>query len=149
MRAPPVFDTNVFVSGDYTQRIERLPGGYLLTAVVLQELLAGRRAPEQQTLCDVAKRLETLGRLIVPDREDWIQVGVALSRLLRGSARNRRTPSKAEVNLLVRDTLIARCAVKLGATVVTSNIDDFVRIKQVFRSLKFVTPSEYFETRPR
>ena len=74
------------------------------------------------------------GRLLVPDRDDWIEAGKILNNLLReqGSARGGKTPKlhPAEKQRIVRDVLIARCAKRAGATLITDNQKDFAAIRR-------------------
>jgi len=143
----PLLDTNVLISAIYTPHIQLL-SDYFMATVVIQELLVGFDVQRQRALIGQANELHKRGRLIVPDRDDWIQVGLCLGKLINRHETHGEHLTKPAVNLLVRDALIARCAIKANAQVVTSD-EDFGRIKTVFRALKFTTPSSYFGVRPR
>jgi len=133
----PLFDTNVLISAAYRPYIHLL-ADYFMATVVVQELLVGLDPQQQKELIGQANELHKRGRLIVPDRDDWVQVGVCLSRLIKGRETHGGHLTKPAANMLVRDALIARCAIKTDAQVITSDEDDFGRIKTVFRALKFI-----------
>ncbi|HLW97985.1 MAG TPA: PIN domain-containing protein [Candidatus Acidoferrales bacterium] len=147
MAKPPMFDTNVIISGAYDTFIGLL-AGYFMSAVVVQELLVGKDPEAQRTILSIANQLERRELLVVPTKEDWYEVGKQLARLMSGEAGNHKL-SKQEVSTLVKDALIARTAMRMDAVLVTDNTGDFAKIKTVFRSLVFKSPSEYFGVRPR
>jgi len=142
----PLFDTNVLIG--YRPQVA-LVREYLMAVVVVQELLVGCTPAIQEQLISRAEELHERGLLVVPDRKDWVQVGTCLNRLLGAQQVGGERLTREAVNMLVRDALIARCAVKSDAQLITSNETDFRRIKTVFRGLKFTTPSSYFGVRPR
>jgi hypothetical protein len=72
-----------------------------------------------------------------------------LSRLHQSGLANFAKLGKGEVNMLVRDALIARTAMRAKAMLITSNTDDFSKIKAVFASLRFISPTEFFGLRQR
>ena len=144
----PMFDTNVFISGDYSRQI-RLVKEYVLCAVVVQELLVGGGRQRQNAILKLAQDFDRSGRLIVPDRDDWYEVGKCLQKLLASGTPSGQRFTKEYVNCLVRDALIARCAIRARAEVITANTIDFNRVKSVLRTLKHRTPSEFFGVRPR
>jgi predicted nucleic acid-binding protein len=141
-----MFDTNVFISGNpYIGMVK----AHILCAVVVQELLAGRNAEDQKMLLKAADELERRRLLVVPNKEDWYEVGKCLRKLLTSGQSGGQRFSKEYLSCLVRDALIARCAIRAEAELITSNTVDFDRIKSVFKRLKHRTPSEFFGTRPR
>jgi predicted nucleic acid-binding protein len=135
-------DTNYIIQ----RRSAALPAGFLLSAVVLQELAAGAR--DQGRLRELAQlrlEYERDGKLVVPNGEDWWFASAVLNALLRGVRSNRRghTPaiSKEEQQRLLRDALIARSAKRVNATVVTYNTRDFAKIRR-FCNLAVAEPDE-------
>lgn len=143
-----MLDTSIYRDGSYRQRVSKIPSVYI-SGVVVQELLVVAN-PEQQTalIRDFRKRLDN-GTGVVPDHSDWMEVGKCLSRLHQTGVPKFAKLAKDEVNMLVRDALIARTAIRANALLITSNISDFSKIKAVFASLKFVSPAEFFGSRPR
>jgi predicted nucleic acid-binding protein len=126
-----LIDTNVFIQ----RRSADLPGGFLLSAVVLQELAAGARdGGRVRALDQIRREYEQDGMLVVPNGEDWWFAGKVLNALIRGLRSHRRghTPAipKEEQQRLLRDVLIARSAKRVGATVVTYNGRDFEKIQR-------------------
>lgn len=83
----------------------------------------------------------------MPTGEDWWLAGKVLNSLLRGlkSKGRGRTPrvSKAEQQRIVRDVLIARTTHRAGATVITDNVADFLKIKH-FCNVRLVSGAKYF-----
>ncbi|MEK6299887.1 MAG: type II toxin-antitoxin system VapC family toxin [Acidobacteriota bacterium] len=128
---PVTFDTCILISYHPTL----LPAKHLLSAVVVQELIAGAvDASQAKTWAATAREFDKEQRLLVPDTEDWIEAGRILNALLRGlKARNRgRTPKLPhdQKQRIIRDVLIARCVRRAGATLVTDNLKDFAMISR-------------------
>ncbi|HLG15893.1 MAG TPA: hypothetical protein VJH03_15510 [Blastocatellia bacterium] len=126
-----VFDTSVFIA----YKPARLPGGLLMSAVVIQELTAGAVDKSDIQRWDAARRShEKRGTLLVPSGEDWWLAGKVLNSLLRGlkSQSAGRTPRlhPQEKYRIIRDVLIARTVHRAGALLVTDNVVDFQRIKR-------------------
>ncbi len=135
-------DTNVIIQ----RRSADLPVGFLMSAVVLQELAAGARDSGRLRELDQLRRAyEQGGMLVVPTGEDWWFAGKVLSALFRGARSHRRgwtsAISKEEQQRLLRDVLIARSAKRMNATVVTHNKRDFAKIQR-FCDVAVVEPDE-------
>jgi len=84
---PVVFDTSVYIPylrGEaYTTLIERAvqAGRVRLSAVVLGELYAGTRSPQDKADLDVVTRVyQSLGFLIAPSVHDWVRAGQGIRR---------------------------------------------------------------------
>lgn len=138
-----IWDTNAYIRHGVHQ-IGRQP---LLSAVVLQELTAGALdGAEVRRWAVIARRLGAEGRLLVPNGEDWFEVGRVLNSLLRGvrSARGPRTHAidRGEQQRLVRDVLIARTARRANAAVATYNRGDFEKIRR-FCNVRLVEPEHF------
>ncbi|MBA3248116.1 MAG: type II toxin-antitoxin system VapC family toxin [Pyrinomonadaceae bacterium] len=138
------FDTSIFIA----YKPASFPAGFLLSAVVVQELAAGANdKTDLQRLDAVRRTYEKDGRLLVPTGEDWWLAGKVLNSLWRGlkSKAGGRTPRipKTEQQRIIRDVLIARTARRAGATVVTDNTADFLKIKR-FCAVRLQSGSDYF-----
>lgn len=97
-----VYDTSVFIA----YKPAEFPAGFLMSAVVLQELTAGAVDRSDVQRWDAARRAhEKAGTLLVPTGEDWWLAGKVLNSLLRGlkSKRGGLTPKlpAAESELFV------------------------------------------------
>ena len=144
--AKVTYDANIFIK--YKER--SFPRGLYMSAVVLQELLAGAKdASAIKELERVRHEYRKAHKLLVPTEEDWWHVGLALNALQRGrrSKRTGRIPkiSEAERLRIVNDVLIARTAKREGVTLVTDNISDFKKIRN-FCDVKLISGSRYFSS---
>lgn len=138
------YDTNVFV--DYKPAY--FPSGFLMSAVVIQELAAGAvDTTRLRELERIRRRYEKDERLLVPNGEDWYLAGKVLNSLYRGSAVSRRGDrvriSKADQQRIIRDVLIARSARRENVTVITSNIRDFEMIRP-YCAVNIKHPDDFF-----
>lgn len=137
------YDTNVLIR----YRPATLPAGFFMSAVVVQELVAGvNDAEEVEKFERLWRRYEREGRLLVPTGEDWWLAGKVLRALRRGarSHKSGRVPaiSKEEQQRILRDVLIARTAKRVNAVVITENVADFRKIKH-FCDVRIGTPDEF------
>ncbi len=148
MPSVPLFDTNIFGSAEY-RRLLSLSGEYWMSMVVIQELLVVADSATVKSYKKLITELDKRKRLVTPDGSDWFEVGKALSRIHNSGIADLGSLTKEHVNNLVKDALIARSAIRVGAIVITSNTADFQHIKEVFPSLKYTSPSSYFGVRPR
>ena len=143
--AKVTYDTNIFIR--YKQSH---PRDIYMSAVVLQELVAG--ADDASRIKDFERsrhEYRKLNRLLVPTEEDWWQAGLALNALQRGrrSKKTGKIPkiSVAERYRIINDVLIARTAKRAGVTVVTDNVNDFLKIRN-FCDVKIISGSKYFSS---
>jgi len=145
--AKVTYDANICIR--YKQ--QSYPRSFYMSAVVLQELLAGANN------ASVIKELERsrheyrkLNRLLVPSEEDWWHAGLVLNALQRGrkSRKTGKIPkmSAAERARIINDVLIARTAKRAGVMVVTDNINDFKKIRN-FCDVKVISGSRHFSSR--
>jgi hypothetical protein len=93
------------------------PDSFRMSSIVLQELVVG--SSDINTVKGygiIRKKLERANLLLVPNGEDWFEVGKILY-LIQNKDRSRygRAPkrSKDEVQRIIHDSLIARTAKKL------------------------------------
>lgn len=138
------FDTSIFIA----YQPGRLPTGFRMSAVVIQELTAGAVDASEVKRWDAAWRAHEKERtLLVPTAEDWWLAGKVLNSLLRGlrSQHGGRTPrlAPAEKQRIIRDVLLARSARAAGALVVTDNAKDFEQIKR-FCAVRTMSGKTYF-----
>ena len=97
------------------------PGIYF-SSVVAQELLAGARSPAGRKRVETLLRpFERVGRVVTPSDSHWKDAGGILANVLKDL--------KDKLSMLVNDCLLALSARSLGATVYTSNRDDFMLLQ--------------------
>lgn len=136
-----LFDTSVYISalrkGDESvlslRRAARLGKQQTqplwLSVVALEELLVGAVDPKaRKEFLWMEREFRPLGRLLVPDRRDWILAGQILSKI--GSKHGFDVVGRAR---MINDALIATSAARLGLTVLTKNSDDYQRIAEFRR----------------
>ncbi len=135
------YDTNVFIDVKPTY----FPIGFVMSAVVIQELAAGARDNTRLKELDAARRrYEKESRLLVPTSEDWWFAGKVLNSLYRISKwQNFDSEPTKEQMRIARDVLIARTAKRSSATVVTKNLSDFERVQR-FCAVKLIHPDDFF-----
>ncbi|HWQ35681.1 MAG TPA: type II toxin-antitoxin system VapC family toxin [Blastocatellia bacterium] len=139
-----VYDTSIFIS----YKPATFPAGFLMSAVVLQELTAGANDKSDVQKWGASRRAhEKAGTLLVPNGEDWWPAGKILNALLRGlkSQSGGQTPKLPyqEKQRIIRDVLIARTVHRAGALLVTNNLDDFRKIRR-FCSVRISAGKEFF-----
>jgi len=142
--AKVTFDANICIR----YKLQAFPPSFYLSAVVLQELVAG--ATDGSTVKELERfrhLYRNVNKLLVPNEEDWWHAGLVLNALQRGrrSRKTGRIPkiSAAERSRIINDVLIARTAKRAGVIVVTDNIDDFKKIRN-FCDVKVISGSRYF-----
>jgi len=104
-----MLDTNVYNDPTYKDKalsIRRLR----VSSVVVQELLVVAKQEERKALIGEFNEKVSVGIGFVPNGQDWIEVGVCLAKLHQERIYDFGKLSKGEVNLLVRDALLARTA---------------------------------------
>jgi len=121
-----VLDTSLYIDNFRTGRftVRLLQSSFIVrcSSVVLHELLRGARTPlERKFVTELRRRC----RVLTPTEQHWSQAAEILRRMRR-SERYEAT----KIRNLVFDVLIALSARSIGATVVTSNRDDFQTIQR-------------------
>lgn len=140
LRGKVVLDTNVFIdylrAGLHEEWVAGQVEGTVrfLSAVVLMELRLGADSPRRRRVVDRLKAAFPAARVISPGPDLYDRAGV-LFRRIHGDG-------KGLVDRLgaVNDLLIALSAWQIGATVVTSNVDDYREIGRHLAGLRWVTP---------
>ena len=140
------FDTNIFISRK--PPFDEFPDSLYLSVVVLQELVVGAQDETDIKLFSTVRReFEKAGRLLVPNADDWWEVGRIINRLQRQrkSHSGGSTPKLPadEKYRITNDVLIARTAKRAGVTVVTDNTKDFTLIKS-YCNVRLMSGDEYF-----
>lgn len=144
-RMPKItYDSDVFIR----RKPERLPRGFYMTAVVLEELAAGAR--DGSELRELRAALENYirgERLLVPTGEDWYEAGKVIYALQQGN-RSRKTGEKPPMSSnmrgrIINDVLIARTARRAGVAVVTYNTRHFLLIKR-YCAVKLIDAADHF-----
>ena len=128
-----LFDTSVYIEAlrrrDASLMLTRgaFAGERLwLSAVVVEELLAGATGAATKAVERLAGDFRKVGRLLVPNETDWITAGKTLARI--ASAYGYEAIGRSR---LTNDTLIATSAARQGTTVLTVNGRDFEPIATV------------------
>lgn len=114
----------------------RLPATYL-HAVVVQELLVGAREPAQARAIEAAyvAPFERRRRVVTPTFRSWKRSAEVIGALVR----KRLVSPEGYTRSFLNDALLAVSCREAGVTLVTANLDDFERIRQVER-FDFVPP---------
>ena len=126
---PAVLDTSIYIenfrTGRFTQRITESPFLFRGLSVVIHELLRGARRPtEREFALDLAATL----RLYTPTERIWLDSAEVVARLAAAKGSDRR-----KIQELSFDALIALTARSIGATVITTNRQDFSDLQQYRR----------------
>lgn len=145
--AKVTYDANICIR----YKEQSLPRNFYMSAVVLQELVAGANDASAIKILERSRHeYRRLNRLLVPTEEDWWHAGLVLNALQRGrrSKKTGKIPriSVAEKYRIINDVLIARTAKRAGVMVVTDNVNDFKKIRN-FCDVKIVSGSKYFSRR--
>jgi predicted nucleic acid-binding protein len=123
-----VLDTSVYIdnlrSGRFKQEILDLKFVIRCSAVVLAELSRGARSREMRGFVDdLAKNL----LIITPNEREWVQSGRIVNRLV--AAKGYDVHKTRETHF---DVLIALTARRIGAYLITCNVDDYTAIREFF-----------------
>ena len=121
-----ILDTSVYVDnlrfGRFKQEILDLKLIIRCSAVVLAELSRGARSrPMRKFVEDLAKNL----RVIAPNEREWIQSGWIVNRIV--AAKGYDVHKTRELHF---DVLIALTARRIGAYLITCNVDDFTATRE-------------------
>ncbi len=135
-----VLDTNVFIdylrAGLHEDWVAGQVEGTVrfLSSVVLMELRLGADTVRRRRVVDRLKAAFPAGRVVAPGADLYDRAGVLFRRL--------HADGKGLVDRLghVNDLLIALSAWQIGATVITSNVDDFRAIARHLSGLRWTTP---------
>lgn len=130
---PLLFDTSILIPLIREEAYETLfqwalrAGRARLSSVVMQELYAGARTPADKRNYDgINLAFVRRGYMISPTHDDWILSGVLL-------ARYQQLHGNVEPRAHINNILIALCAVKASATLVTENAEDMERWRKMLK----------------
>ena len=129
---PSLFDSSVYISWlrrpDHASPALRklaADSSLWLSAVVLEELYAGARDRDRDTVEQMERAFDRAQRILVPSLRDWAQTGKVLARL--AAKYDYESIGRAR---LTNDALLAMSAGRLGITVFTANLRDFSRLAE-------------------
>ena len=137
MPGPALLDTSVYIDAlrrgaGAAPAVRRWTAGRALwlSAVVLEELYAGVKPGDRHVIKRLEQEFGRARRILVPNLEDWVDVGVVLSQvgLKYGFEQIGR-------GRLTNDALIALSAARIGCIVLTTNTRDFARLAE-FRPIR-------------
>ena len=121
-----ILDTSVYIhnlrSGRFKQEILDLKFVIRCSVVVLAELSRGARSQLMRRFVDdLAKNL----RVIAPNEREWIQSGRIVNRIAEAKGYDIQKTRELQF-----DVLIALTARRIGAHLITSNVDDFTAVRE-------------------
>lgn len=137
-------DTSTIISRNLTD----IPDEFLLSSVVLMELMASARDESERRRYESLYKAYALDNsLIVPDPADWLMASKVLYWLTHGRRRSAkgRTPKldPGAPQRMALDALIAASARRWKTTVITDNWDDF-RAIQKYCNVKIIRATDFF-----
>lgn len=125
-----LFDTSVYVrafrsADDALVRVRNLSANQpvWLSSVVLEELYAGIDEADLAIIEKLEYDFDKVGRLLVPNLNDWTSTGKALAYL-----RSKFDYEPVGRGRITNDALIAMSAARTGIVVLTENEKDFARL---------------------
>lgn len=139
-----VFDTNIWIAYQPT----KLPKNLVMSAVVLQELVAGASDNTVLRSLEASRnQYDKEDRLLVPTGEDWFRAGKILNSFLHnlktqsGGKTPRLHPNK--IQQMYRDALIAVSVSRTHALLVTNDVSDFEAIQR-YAKLRIQSGRDFF-----
>jgi predicted nucleic acid-binding protein len=122
-----LIDSSVYIDnfryGKYREKLLDLRFVVRASAVVLAELGRGVKSkPARDFVASLSKNL----KIITPEESDWLMSGKILYQLAK-----RHGYDKNKLRDMHFDVLIALSARRIGAYLVTSNRDDFEKIREI------------------
>jgi predicted nucleic acid-binding protein len=131
---PILLDTNVYLyamrsdngAAFFEQRFLRLVFQTYLSSIVVEELYAGALDRQGVKLVEsYVGALERAARVIAPSFEDWKEAGKLVAKI------GEREPGRrSKVQQMLNDILLALCARRIGADLITFNREDFRLIRR-------------------
>lgn len=129
-----LLDTNVYLGAVRSEASKAqfrraffplLPATYL-SAVVAYELYVNARDNRTRSLVqEFIVPMERTGRVVSPGFDDWIQAAELVAAI-----GEKEKGWRSKLPALLNDVLIALCARRIGATLLTHNKDDFRLIRR-------------------
>ena len=128
------YDTSVCISRKLTD-FQNMPHNFLLSAVVIMELMAGERNESRRKFFwEIFRQYQKNNLIIVPTADDWLLAAKVLNLLSHARRRSQKgrlqklQPGASQ--RLALDVLIAVSARRWKAQVVTENWADFKAIQR-------------------
>jgi predicted nucleic acid-binding protein len=144
------YDTSVIIARNLTA-FQKVPQGYLMSAVVLLELI-GRSddATERKRYEQLFREYQKNNLLIVPNDNDWLLASKILYLLTHARKRSlkgklRQLPPGASQRMAL-DVLLAVSARRWKAQVVTENWSDFKAIQR-YCDAEIIKAANFFRKR--
>lgn len=140
------YDTSVCISRNID--FQKMPQNFLLSAVVMMELLAGDvHESRRKFFGEIFRQYQEENSIIVPTVDDWLVAAKVLHLLTHARRRFQKgklqkLPPGASQRLAL-DVLIAVSARRWKAQVVTENWADFKAIQR-YCNTKIVKASKFF-----
>ena len=116
-----ILDTSIYIenlrTGRFSRELQNLPFVVRCSAVVLAELSRGARSREMKEFVhDLVKNLN----IVTPSEREWSESGHLVSRIAEDKGFD--VHKTREIHF---DVLIALCARRIGAVLITLNATDF------------------------
>lgn len=124
-----LLDTNVYLGAFRSEQKKAqfrqtffplLPATFLSSVVAYELYVNAQDSPTRSLMQEFIRPMERTGRLVAPAFDDWVEasaIGTAIEQKDRGW--------RSKLPALLNDILIALCARRIGATLLTYNRDDF------------------------
>ena len=141
------YDTSVCISRRLTD-FHKMPPNFLLSAVVMMELLAGDPTEARRKFFgEIFRQYRKENLIIVPNADDWLLAARVLHLLTQARRRLhngklQKLPPGASQRLAL-DVLIAVSARRWKAQIVTENWADFKAIQR-YCNTKIIKASKFF-----
>ena len=131
-----IFDTNIYVhaiqggpgSKEYELLRGSLPSTYLSSVVSAQLNVGVIDSVGIRLIHQFVSQSERVGRVVTPTHGSWNEAGRILARI-----RKEQPEYRSKVPALFNDVLIVLCALQIGATVCTTDEQDFGLLRRYRR----------------
>jgi len=129
-----LLDTNVYLEAvrsedkrnQFRQTFFPLLPATFLSAVVAYELYVNsQNSPTRSLVREFIVPMERNGRVVTPTFADWLEASAVVEAI-----KEKERGWRSKLPVLLNDILIALCARRIGATLLTYNKDDFRLIRR-------------------
>ena len=128
-----IFDTNIYIdaihggppSREYVLLLSSLPFTYLSSVVSAELYVGALDSIGIRLIQQFVSRSERVARVVTPTHDSWNEAGRILAKIA-----NDEPEYRSKFPALFNDSLIALCALQVGAAVCTKNEDDFELIRR-------------------
>ena len=124
-----MLDTNFYLSAFRSEQkraqfrqtfFPLLPAAFLASVVAYELYVNAQDSRTRSLIQEFIRPMERTGRVVIPTFDDWVEASAIVTGI---ETRDRSWRSKLPA--LLNDILIALCARRIGATLLTYNKDDF------------------------